>query len=128
MSTPLIRMQPLWLLGDFDGCDDVDELVTTPTLVDTTTTAVQEALALKLQEARENGLPGPECDELRDLLFRYIDVFRLSFNDNPPVRVPPLQVRLKEELGPSKQRRGVILRRTSPTLSNISESLKTRTG
>ncbi|EGZ27478.1 hypothetical protein PHYSODRAFT_432693, partial [Phytophthora sojae] len=63
---------------------------------------VQEALALKLQEARENGLPGPECDELRDLLFRYIDVFRLSFNDNPPVRVPPLQVRLKEGARPVK--------------------------
>ncbi|OWZ24728.1 hypothetical protein PHMEG_000162 [Phytophthora megakarya] len=104
-STPLVRMQAVRvrvLQNDVDDSDDVDELVTTPTLAATTTTAVQEALALKLQEARVNGLPDPEGDELRDLLLRYVDVFCLSFGNDSPVRVPPLQVRLKEGVRPVK--------------------------
>ncbi|GMF39925.1 unnamed protein product [Phytophthora fragariaefolia] len=61
-----------------------------------TTRAVQEALELKFKEAAANGLPSYEVEQLRDLLFGYVDVFRLSFGNDPPVRVPPLRVRLKE--------------------------------
>lgn len=79
--TPLVQLNMLRteaLDPSVDDLDAVDELVTTPELVQQTSAAVQEALALKLHEAAERGLPPPEVDQLRDLLFRYVDVFRLS--------------------------------------------------
>ncbi|KAH7462617.1 Retrovirus-related Pol polyprotein from transposon 297 [Phytophthora ramorum] len=104
-NSPLVRVQAMRtrLLDelDVDG-DDLDELVASPRLVAETTRAVQEALELKIQEARANGLTSKEGDDLQELLFRHIDVFRLSFGDDPPVRVPPLRVHLKEGARPVK--------------------------
>ena len=47
------------------------------------------------------------AERLRGLLATYEDVFRLEFGQDPPVRVEPLQVRLKEGAVPvkCKQRR-----------------------
>ncbi|POM78260.1 Hypothetical protein PHPALM_4228 [Phytophthora palmivora] len=80
---------------DEDG-DEQDELVTSPRLAIETTCAAQEALEVKIKEAIGNGIPNKEGKQLRDLLIRYVDVFRLSFGNDPPVRGPPLRVRLKE--------------------------------
>ncbi|OWZ11930.1 LOW QUALITY PROTEIN: hypothetical protein PHMEG_00014979 [Phytophthora megakarya] len=103
--SPLVRLQAMRTIAlevlDEDG-DELDELVTSPSLAGKTTRAVQEALELKLQEATRNGLPSNESEQLRQLLFRYIDVFRLSFRNDPPVRVPPLR---KERPVKAKARR-----------------------
>ncbi|OWZ07202.1 hypothetical protein PHMEG_00020435 [Phytophthora megakarya] len=97
--SPLVRLQAKRIIAlealDEDG-DELDELMTSPSLAGKTTRAVQEALELKLQEARRNGLPSNESEQVRQQLFRYIDDFHLSFGNNPPVRVPPLCVRLTE--------------------------------
>ncbi|POM64852.1 LOW QUALITY PROTEIN: Hypothetical protein PHPALM_19572 [Phytophthora palmivora] len=76
---------------DEDG-DELDELVTSPSLANEATSTVQGALELKIKEAIETVY---QMKRLRDLLIRYIDVFRLSFGNDPPVRVPPLRVDLK---------------------------------
>ncbi|OWZ01914.1 LOW QUALITY PROTEIN: hypothetical protein PHMEG_00026622, partial [Phytophthora megakarya] len=88
--SPLVQLQVL----EEDG-DELDELVTSPSMAGKTTRAVQEALELKLQEATRNGLPSKESEQLRQLLFRYIDVFRLSVGNDPPVRVPPLRAKAR---------------------------------
>ncbi|GMF50263.1 unnamed protein product [Phytophthora fragariaefolia] len=96
LSALLQAMRARALEKEGDDSDEEDDLVASPSLEEETTRAVQEALGLKLKEAAANGLPSYEGEQLRDLLFRYVDVFRLSFGNYPPVRVPPLQVRLKE--------------------------------
>ncbi|POM71351.1 CRN2-like protein [Phytophthora palmivora] len=88
---------------DYFQPDEIDELVTTPSLPSTPDhEGVQAALAAKIDEARQAGLP-PDCiNTLQQLLARYCDVFRLAFGNDPPVKVPPLKLRLKVGARPVK--------------------------
>ncbi|KAE9260736.1 hypothetical protein PF008_g33028 [Phytophthora fragariae] len=71
--------------GYFEA-DEVDELVTTPSLTaEIDQQSVQAVLAAKVQEAREAGLPSDCVETLQQLLARYCDVFRLAFGNDPPI-------------------------------------------
>ncbi|KAH9094099.1 hypothetical protein Ae201684P_016714 [Aphanomyces euteiches] len=94
-----------------DGDDDETEACATPELSRVTRDdEVQEVLEQKVAEAVEQGLPPGQVDELRRILRAYQDVFRLDFGKDPPVKVAPLKVRLKEGAVPVK----VGLRRYPP--------------
>ena len=68
---------------------------------------VRKVLGKRFDDAVLQGLKDDAADRLRGLLTTYEDVFRLEFGHDPPVRVEPLQVRLKEGAVPvkCKQRR-----------------------
>ncbi|CAK4367458.1 unnamed protein product [Aphanomyces euteiches] len=52
--------------------------------------SVDECLALKLQEAQDKGLSEDGTARLKEMLVKFRDVFRVSFQHDPPVDVEPL--------------------------------------
>ncbi|POM80529.1 LOW QUALITY PROTEIN: Hypothetical protein PHPALM_1626 [Phytophthora palmivora] len=56
---------------------------------------------LSSPRALEHGFPPDKVDKLRGIVHAY-DVWRLELRDDPPARVPPLEVRLKEGATPCK--------------------------
>nr|KAE8948254.1 hypothetical protein PF009_g2163 [Phytophthora fragariae] len=67
-------------------------------------------LEQKFKVATEMGLVLKPRARLKAILSTRQDVFRLQFDDDPPVRVAPLQVRLKQGVTPTKS----LPRRYSP--------------
>ncbi|KAH9106103.1 hypothetical protein AeMF1_018211 [Aphanomyces euteiches] len=63
--------------------------------------SVDECLALKLQEAQDKGLSEDGTARLKEMLVKFRDVFRVSFQHDPPVDVEPLEVRFKPDAIPS---------------------------
>ncbi|KAG9405662.1 hypothetical protein AC1031_003570 [Aphanomyces cochlioides] len=68
--------------------------------------SIDECLALKLREAQDKGLSEDGTARLKEMLFKFRDVFRVSFQQDPPVDVAPLEVRFKPDAIPSTARRG----------------------
>uniref|UniRef100_H3GWP3 Reverse transcriptase domain-containing protein n=1 Tax=Phytophthora ramorum TaxID=164328 RepID=H3GWP3_PHYRM len=88
---------------EYFEADEVDDLVTTPSLIaEIDQQGVQAVSAAKVQEAREAGLPSDCVETLQQLLVRYCDIFRLAFGNDPPIKVPPLKIRLKQGARPVK--------------------------
>ena len=109
-STPLIRVHQLQQANCYgqlerDDSDAVDLLSSTPEKhVGDAAAAVRVELGKRLDDAKANGLGEQESVRLEQLLHQYQDVFRLSFGADPPVSIPPLQVRLKPDAVPVKCR------------------------
>ncbi|CAK4901856.1 unnamed protein product, partial [Aphanomyces euteiches] len=58
--------------------------------------AVETILLDKVHNAEiHDGLTNQDAGRLREMLFRYADVFREDVEGDPPVKVEPLKVRLK---------------------------------
>ncbi|KAF0756866.1 hypothetical protein AaE_004463, partial [Aphanomyces astaci] len=72
---------------------------------------VRIVLEAKVAEAATAGMSAAAVEQLRDLLMEFRDVFRLKFGRDPPVKVEPLKVCLKEGAVPVKSG----LRRYPPT-------------
>ena len=68
---------------------------------------VKEVLRVKILEASEQGLSTHGTKILEAILMEHSDVFRVQFQDDPPIHVAPLEVRLKPDAIPTmcKQRR-----------------------
>lgn len=118
-ATPLIRMHAL-LDAELNPCapgDSVDEMVATPELTQFEPVDVRRVLLQKVQDAHEAGLPDTSCDQLKALLEKHLDVFRLSFGNDPPVKVEPLKVRLRPDARPVKAK----ARRLPPNLQAFVE-------
>ncbi|GMF20223.1 unnamed protein product [Phytophthora fragariaefolia] len=64
--------------------------------------AVHDMFDSKLAAARAKGLSGKGVKRLREILLRRQDSFRLEFRRDPPVKVEPLQVRVKVNTQPTK--------------------------
>ncbi|POM74717.1 LOW QUALITY PROTEIN: Hypothetical protein PHPALM_8284, partial [Phytophthora palmivora] len=62
---------------------------------------VRAAVEVLISRALEHGFPPDKVDKLRGIVHAY-DVWRLELRDDPPARVPPLEVRLKEGATPCK--------------------------
>ncbi|KAE8881580.1 hypothetical protein PF003_g34166 [Phytophthora fragariae] len=62
---------------------------------------VRAAVEVLIERTLQHGFPPDKVDKLRLIVFAY-DVWRLELRDDPPARVPPLEVRLKEGAQPSK--------------------------
>ncbi|KAH9145267.1 hypothetical protein AeRB84_010825 [Aphanomyces euteiches] len=80
----------------------LDELhhVDLPTIIPHDKDKVTSLIADRVAEAVEQGLPQDYVAPLQKLLTRHADVFRLGFGSDPPVKVPPLHVRLKPGVSP----------------------------
>ncbi|ETN10805.1 hypothetical protein PPTG_22702 [Phytophthora nicotianae INRA-310] len=63
--------------------------------------AATEAVEVLIKRALENGFPVEKVEKLRVIVHMY-DVWRLELRDDPPARVPPLELRLKEGAQPTK--------------------------
>ncbi|KAJ0408845.1 hypothetical protein P43SY_000741 [Pythium insidiosum] len=104
---------------DCDGSegmeDDYDRLATMPDMKASTAQAVEEALRLSFDDAKANGLPQRLSQRLWDMLLTYSDCFRLEFGHDPPIKVPPLQVRMRPDARPVKAK----LRRYPPLYENF---------
>ena len=50
----------------------------------------------KIEEAKTALVGGGTIERMKDLFIRYHDIFRVEFAVDPPVKVEPLKVRLKE--------------------------------
>jgi hypothetical protein len=61
---------------------------------------VNEVLLRKVQEVEDAGGSPIFTTQLRDLLLRYADVFRLELGRDPPVNMPPLRVKLRDDAKP----------------------------
>ncbi|KAG6622734.1 Retrotransposon protein, Ty3-gypsy subclass [Phytophthora cinnamomi] len=61
---------------------------------------VTRLLKERVQEAADAGLAEPLVTQLRELLIKYRDVFRVSFGQDPPIRVEPLRVRVRDGATP----------------------------
>jgi hypothetical protein len=61
---------------------------------------VKEVLLRKVQEVDDAGGSPILTTQLRDLLLRYADVFRLELGRDPPVDMPPLRVKLRDDAKP----------------------------
>ncbi|RHZ01595.1 hypothetical protein DYB35_013701 [Aphanomyces astaci] len=72
---------------------------------------VRIVLEAKVAEAAAAGMPKAAIEHLQDLLVEFRGVFRLKFGRDPPVKMEPLKVRLKEGVLPVKSG----LRRYPPT-------------
>ncbi|GMF49472.1 unnamed protein product [Phytophthora fragariaefolia] len=64
--------------------------------------AVQDMLDTKFAASRAKGLSAKGVKQLREILLRRQDSFRLEFGRDPPVKVAPLQVRMKVNAQPTK--------------------------
>ncbi|POM57665.1 Hypothetical protein PHPALM_37794 [Phytophthora palmivora] len=64
--------------------------------------SVHDMLDSKLAAARAKGLSAKGVKRLREILLRRQDSFRLEFGSDPPVKVAPLQVRVKVNAQPTK--------------------------
>jgi hypothetical protein len=64
--------------------------------------AVKDMLEKKLASARAKGLSPNGVKRLRAILLRRQDSFRLEFGSDPPVKVAPLQGRVKIDAQPTK--------------------------
>ncbi|GMF32160.1 unnamed protein product [Phytophthora fragariaefolia] len=72
---------------------------------------VAAILAERVEEAAAAGLNAEQVEILSALLYEYRDVFRVSFGSDPPVRVEPQRVRLREGAAPVR----INARRYPPT-------------
>jgi hypothetical protein len=61
---------------------------------------VKEVSLRKVQEVENAGGSPSFTTQLRDLLLRYADVFRLELGRDPPVDIPPLRVKLRGDAKP----------------------------
>jgi hypothetical protein len=64
------------------------------------TAEVKEMLLRKVQEVEDEGGSPIFTTQLRDLLLRYADMFRLELGRDPPVDIPPLRVKLRDDAKP----------------------------
>lgn len=62
---------------------------------------VRAAVETMIQRAVANGFPDDKVEKLRTIVHMY-DVWRLELRNDPPARVPPLEIHLKEGAQPSK--------------------------
>ena len=67
-------------------------------------------LDLRCQEASSNGLSESQTQELRALLTEFHDIFRTTLGSEPPMKVPPMKIKLKDDAVPIR----VKVRRYSP--------------
>jgi hypothetical protein len=61
---------------------------------------VKDVLLRKVQEVEDAGGSPIFTTQLRDLLLRYADVFRLELGRDPPVDMPPQRVKLRDDAKP----------------------------
>ncbi|ETN01924.1 hypothetical protein PPTG_23990 [Phytophthora nicotianae INRA-310] len=87
-------------LSDSARLDTTDLRVATPELDGKQGDQVAAILQERVEEAAIAGLREAEVEQLRLLLLEFQDVFRTSFGHDPPVRVEPLRVRLREGATP----------------------------
>lgn len=68
---------------------------------------IQAAFSLMCDQAQKNGISNNGLSRLRSLLKTYRDIFRINLGADPPGRVEPLRIRLKDNHRPvrAKQRR-----------------------
>lgn len=85
------------------ACDcPEDWKVASPELENTPTQKVVDILEERIRDAEAQGIGIKGATRLRSLLTEYVDVFRVEFGRDPPVKVPPMQVRLKKGAVPVK--------------------------
>ncbi|OQR83686.1 hypothetical protein ACHHYP_14408 [Achlya hypogyna] len=107
-ASPLARVCAVADLGlDDSSVGDEDLRCATPKLTSDTsaedrTAAVWSVLEEQIGAAAAEGLSTAEVEDLRALLLRFVDVFRLELGRDPPVAVEPLKVRLKPDAVPVK--------------------------
>ncbi|GMF17984.1 unnamed protein product [Phytophthora fragariaefolia] len=63
------------------------------------TDAIKSKLREMLAEAVDNGFPADRSDELYEIVSKR-DIWRLQISDDPPARLPPFTIRLKEGAEP----------------------------
>ena len=73
-------------------------------------TTTREALSKCLEEAADAGLNESQLNQLKTLVFSYTDVFRTSLGSDPPMKVPPMNIKLLPDATPVR----VKVRRYSP--------------
>ncbi|KAE8979193.1 hypothetical protein PR001_g24625 [Phytophthora rubi] len=77
-----------------------------------------------VERALQHGFPPDKVDKLRLIVFEY-DVWRLELRDDPPARVPPLEVHLKEGAQPRKISLANSLRTFDNFYVNLTNNLLT---
>jgi hypothetical protein len=101
----LVRLDPGLHGDDMGAAEDADFRTATPILSREGPKAseeVRKALQAGIEDAYGHGLPPTAAKELRRIVFQHEDVFRLEFGGNPPLKMPPMQVRLKPGAQPVK--------------------------
>ena len=54
-----------------------------------------------LADVLENGFPEGDYPKLKDLLYRFSDIFRTNFSSGPPASIPPMVVELTHDARPT---------------------------
>ncbi|GMF50149.1 unnamed protein product [Phytophthora fragariaefolia] len=90
--------------------DELNQMATSLEVKKHNKEEVVAALRAAPDKALANGMTSHLYDRLRWILERYVDSFRVALDDDPPVKVPPLRVRLKPNTRPVKAK----LRRYPP--------------
>ncbi|POM65946.1 Hypothetical protein PHPALM_18267 [Phytophthora palmivora] len=93
--------------GEDETCGDVIELEADESPVSDIKSSENDiftAVERLLTRAVENGFPVDKLENLRTIVHAY-DVWRLELRDDPPAKVPPMEVRLQEGARPNPDSR-----------------------
>jgi hypothetical protein len=85
-----------------DDPDEKDTRVSTPEIKPSQDAEVWKMLQKKVQEAQAAGLKPELGERLEKMLREHVDEFRLSYGQDPPVKVKPLKVTLRAGVAPVK--------------------------
>ena len=108
LDSPSTTEDPIFY-GDILADDPLDSDLDLPTGVDDTTKTKQELLK-QVHQAGAAGFPASDLPKLKSLALSYSDVFRTTLGSDPPMKVPPMNVRLQADAKPVR----VKVRRYSP--------------
>lgn len=63
---------------------------------------ITDACKAMLADAKHNGMSPVGLQEAEQLFHTFRDIFRIRLGDDPPVKIPPLEVKLKRGATPVK--------------------------
>ena len=81
-------------MGETDLGDD-DKFTAFPDMKKSSKETIRAILDAKIEEAKANGIDGDDLTRLREILDRFVDVFRVEFGHDPPVKIKPMMVRMR---------------------------------
>ncbi|OWZ07580.1 hypothetical protein PHMEG_00020007 [Phytophthora megakarya] len=84
---------------DEDHSELDDDFSSGPSPVDDA--VVRAAVEKLIQQALDFGFPREHEERLRSIVYSY-DIWRVELSDDPPTRVPPLEIQLKKDVQPYK--------------------------
>ncbi len=106
-SGPFVRLleqnqASLYTADDAEEEDELEEEMLTPICygIEDQAAKIESILNQKVGEAVESGLSAEGVERLRKMLHTYWDVFRMEFADDPPLSVPPMEVKMPEAATP----------------------------